>query len=424
MPKKKPTPDTTPETPVNASFQAFMNMLNDVGNEALVRTAEELADQSKSELHPAYFNVRFRTETPVTEWPATFVIITAYATTGETWSDERNVQADRELHQELLRRGCAPIRITGYDPESGHGEPGWAVALPLDEALELGRTFLQDAIFLVQGDTLLVAKCNSPWTQQAIGAFRERVVPGVQPLILHIPHAATDIPDRRGFLVNEEELLAEQLLLTDWFTDDLYSNPTDTAIIAPFSRIFCDVERFADDAQEVMAGVGMGVLYERTDAGLPLRTVPPDLRTAVLSHHYAPHHQRLSAAVDSQLMQHGQATIVDCHSFPANPLKRDLDQRTPRPDFNIGTDPFHTPQDMVERAVAYFAHAGYSLGVDWPYRGTLVPMTHYQRDSKVRSIMLEVSRDLYLLQCTNTRGPRFMDIKAVVQGFLDAMRRT
>lgn len=100
---------------------------------------------------------------------------TACATTGETWSPERNTEADQRLHAELLRRGWTPLHITGYDPHTGHAEPGWAVELAMDEAMAIGRDFLQDALFAVQGDALVVAQCNSPWTQQAMGSFRERV---------------------------------------------------------------------------------------------------------------------------------------------------------------------------------------------------------------------------------------------------------
>jgi hypothetical protein len=51
-------------------------------------------------------------------------------------------------------------------------------------------------------------------------------------------------------------------------------------------------------------------------------------------------------------------------------------------------------------------------------------MAHYQRDARVRSIMLEVNRDLYLQPGTNIRNARFDAIKAVVQGFLEVMRAT
>ena len=80
--------------------------------------------------------------------------------------------------------------------------------------------------------------------------------------------------------------------------------------------------------------------------------------------------------------------------------------------------------DLLDRAIAYFAHAGYSLGVDRPYRGTLVPMKHYQQDRRVHSIMLEVNRDLYMHPSTAMRNARYDGTKAVVQGFLEVMRES
>ncbi len=126
-------------------------------------------------LHPAYFAIAFRTEAPVAAWPASFIILTAYATTGETWSPERNTEADQRLHAELLRRGCIPIRITGFDPVTQHAEPGWAVELPQAEALEMGRCYLQDAIFHVVGDELSVCSCAPEGRCAAVGSFTDRL---------------------------------------------------------------------------------------------------------------------------------------------------------------------------------------------------------------------------------------------------------
>jgi len=172
----------------------------------------------------------------------------------------------------------------------------------------------------------------------------------------------------------------ELLTLTDWHTDDLFVDAArdDHLVTAGFSRIFCDVERFADDHREVMSKFGMGVLYETTDDGEPMRDVTPKLRKEILERYYRPHHARLEKAVEAELDRVARAVIVDAHSFPDTPLKRDLDQRRPRPDFNIGTDPFHTPQELVDASVRFFEERGYSLGVDWPYKGTIVPLAWYE----------------------------------------------
>jgi hypothetical protein len=134
-------------------------------------------EQPSPDLHPAYFQVRFRTEAPQVHWPDQFVILTAYATTGETWSPERNTEADQRLHAELMLRGCTPLRITGYDPQSGHAEPGWAVELPTEEALAVGRDFLQDAIFFVEDDVLHVWACRGGHAPALVGNFKARLTP-------------------------------------------------------------------------------------------------------------------------------------------------------------------------------------------------------------------------------------------------------
>lgn len=249
-----------------------------------------------------------------------------------------------------------------------------------------------------------------------------RPLGGQHKLILHIPHASTRIPLLEGYLLDEAALKEEQLKLTDWYTDDLFTSETDAVVRADFSRIFCDPERFVDDAQEVMAKWGMGVLYEKTDEGKALRTISPALREQILNGFYRPHHTRFSDAVNRQLAQHGKALILDCHSFPDAPLKRDLDQRSERPDFNIGTDAFHTPEELIDYSVAFFKDAGYSLGVDWPYAGAIVPMEHYHKNADVHSIMLEINRALYLKEPGNEKSEQYEQIKAVTQAYVQGLK--
>jgi N-formylglutamate deformylase len=241
-------------------------------------------------------------------------------------------------------------------------------------------------------------------------------------LILHIPHSSTLIPLKNGYCVSEEILGQEILKLTDWYTEDLFENETDINITAPFSRIFCDTERFSDDNQEIMAKYGMGVLYEKTDTGEPLRNLTPELRKHILDNYYWKHHNRLTESVNLQLEKFGRATIVDCHSFPHQPLNRALDQSPNRPDFNIGTDPLHTPAKYIEVSIKYFESKGFTLGVDQPYSGAIVPLQYYKKDKKVQSIMLEINRKGYLNEPANEKSIRYPDIKQIVQEYLNTIR--
>jgi hypothetical protein len=111
-----------------------------------------------SAVHDAYFHSRFRCPAPGVSWPDRFVILSAQATTGEHWSEAENEAADRQLEMALSDWDCWCCRLVGYSPDSGHAEPGWAADLSVEAGLELGRTFLQDAIYLVEGQIVRHSK--------------------------------------------------------------------------------------------------------------------------------------------------------------------------------------------------------------------------------------------------------------------------
>ena len=101
-------------------------------------------------------------------------------------------------------------------------------------------------------------------------------------MILHIPHSSTHIPFRDGFISDFRTIEKEILRLTDWYTDELFHLEGQSKIVTPFSRIFCDVERFEEDTKEEMTKFGMGVLYEKTDSGDRLREITPQLRERII----------------------------------------------------------------------------------------------------------------------------------------------
>lgn len=240
-------------------------------------------------------------------------------------------------------------------------------------------------------------------------------------LILHIPHSSTEIPLMKGYVVGEDVLEQEILKLTDWYTDEIFYSETDIMVVAPFSRIFCDVERFSIDAQEPMAKFGMGVLYQKTDNGNTMRELTQELRDGIIEKYYLKHHQKLNNAVKAQLAKDKLALIVDCHSFSDIPFERDLDKRPNRPDINVGTDPNHTPKELIDFTIEFFNSKGYSIGIDWPYSGTMVASNYYKTNRNVYSLMVEVNRKLYLVNNTNLRSDGYVKLKSDMELFLNKM---
>lgn len=241
-------------------------------------------------------------------------------------------------------------------------------------------------------------------------------------LILHIPHSSSNIPYKDGYVVNDEILQNEILKLTDWHTDDLFHSDSDIIIKSDFSRIFCDVERFPDDKDEVMSAFGMGVLYTKTDSGKPLRNVTPELRNKILNDYYYPHHEKLPNVVKMQLDNFSKALIIDCHSFPEHPFERDLNKETPRPDFNIGTDPYHTPQELTDIALTFFKDSDYSVLIEKPYKGTIVPLEYYSKNKNVYSLMLEINRKLYMKENSSEKSGNYTHTKELIEEFVKVIK--
>jgi N-acetylneuraminic acid mutarotase len=90
------------------------------------------------------------------DWPMSFAILTAYATTGETWTPEQNVAADRQLEAELRKGGHRIHRISGYSKDFKTHEEGWAVVMDLKKAWDLAVKYKQVALFYYENDELLL----------------------------------------------------------------------------------------------------------------------------------------------------------------------------------------------------------------------------------------------------------------------------
>jgi len=212
-------------------------------------------------------------------------------------------------------------------------------------------------------------------------------------LIFHIPHSSTYIPIETGFKMNLIE--SEISLLTDWKTDEIFNVIDTKKLVTPFSRIFCDVERFPDELEELFK-VGRGFFYTRSDAGEILREETSDIKKVIFEKYYKTHHQIFEQMVQETLDVNGFVIIIDCHSFSNIPFKTDLDQSLNRPDICIGTDDFHTPYWLTNTLIRSSEKFGFSCKVNSPYSGSIVPQKFYKNNKMVSSVMIEINRNLYM----------------------------
>jgi hypothetical protein len=122
-----------------------------------------------------YFDTHFKLDLPNEELPEEFGIVTAYQTTGKTWSEERNQQATDKLQAELKMGGELLGTATGYSPRTGHAEPGFAALLSFEQACDLGLRYEQDAIYFISGGTLFVSHCDHRRALKPVSRFQDRV---------------------------------------------------------------------------------------------------------------------------------------------------------------------------------------------------------------------------------------------------------
>lgn len=227
----------------------------------------------------------------------------------------------------------------------------------------------------------------------------------MHPILLHIPHSSVQIPDevRSCVVLSDVELASELRVMTDAFTDVLFTLDGVDRLVFPVSRLIVDPERFRNDCDEPMSAIGMGAIYTNTHDGKLLKA--GFNRENLLEKFYDPYHAKLEEWATLALATYGRCLIIDCHSFPSQPLPCDQDQSIPRPDACVGTDAFHTPPALVDATSKTMNEFGWTFAIDHPYAGSMVPASRYLKDLRVSTIMIEVSRKLYMNELDGNRNP-------------------
>ena len=244
------------------------------------------------------------------------------------------------------------------------------------------------------------------------------------PLLVNIPHSSTYIPPEMKikFLLSEEDLQKELLRMTDRYTDEIFSCVAELGGISVkynYSRLVLDPERFRDDDEEEMTKQGMGVIYTKDSNKRELREINESERNLLLRNIYDPYHSVITKEVQELLAKNGKCLIIDAHSFPAIPLPYENPLEIKRPQICIGTDPYHTPEDLIQMVQNFFEEINFTTEINKPFSGCYVPIKFLHQDNRVKSIMIEINRGLYMNEDTGEKNDSFVEIKSTIRRLIN-----
>ena len=197
-------------------------------------------------------------------------------------------------------------------------------------------------------------------------------------MLIHIPHSSRFISGLVK-MSNERENLNS---LTDDYVDEIFDYSNCAYVRFPFSRFVCDVERLYNDPMEE---IGQGIIYKKDIYGNDIERIISDESTMMM---YKIHHRYFGQQVNFLLGLFDSVPIVDAHTF--TPTEDD------HPDICIGTNDFHTPKKLIGDLFSHFNKKEYSTKINYPYSGTIVPSHLYNKEKRVKSIMLEINKTSYI----------------------------
>jgi N-formylglutamate amidohydrolase len=195
-------------------------------------------------------------------------------------------------------------------------------------------------------------------------------------IVLNIPHASDVIKNKEGFVV---QMLDEcHLNKIDIYTDLLYQPHRHLAanvfpVVFPYSRFWCDVERFWDNSMEVEFSKGQGAIYTHDDNGIRYREITPEL-SIDCAEEYKNHWGRIKAKLSGY-----NSLLLDCHSYTHESHFTDVD-------FNIGYNDGNIP--AIYRIAEILETNHYTVGFNEPFKG-VYEIKPYD------GVMIEVNKNVY-----------------------------
>jgi N-formylglutamate amidohydrolase len=235
--------------------------------------------------------------------------------------------------------------------------------------------------------------------------------------LIHLPHCGTNLPNEylADYFLDKKELEKNIFEYADLFTDELFGKLFDNfgGVKSEYSRLFFDPERFGNDDDENMhKDFGLGWFYE--NAILTKKPLRNTTNKNKIRKYFDDHHNLLNKLTQEKLDKYGKCTVIDCHSFSNERYWFHKDIKLP--DICIGFEDYHVDNDLVESIKSKFSK--YTIGINEPYKGSLVPTNYWGKDKRVKSVMIEINKKLYLEGDNITKSTNFDIIKQKIDNLI------
>ena len=237
-------------------------------------------------------------------------------------------------------------------------------------------------------------------------------------ILFHVPHSSLKIPKQYWNICIKDKnyIKISNIFLSDFLTDKLIPNKCHK-LIFKYSRLFCDVEKFKDDSKEIMSKKGMGVIYTH-DCDNVITIPNKKYKRKIYKSYYDKHHNKLDKIITNLLKKYNKCIIIDFHSFSDEMTKKLFNINT-NPDICIGIDSNYINNDLINFTINHFKCYGYSIEINKPYSGTIIPNKYfYKNDKRLSSLMIEINKRIYLNQKKD-----FDKLKLCIDDYYTQMKR-
>ncbi len=206
--------------------------------------------------------------------------------------------------------------------------------------------------------------------------------------IIHIPHTSKFIPDEYlgDYIISKEQIDRLNELYCDSYVDEVVDDIDSIDIIRfNYSRLFCDVERFNNNTEE-MNQFGRGVLYTHDHNLNLIRNIKDNNSILKIYENY---HEDFTKLIEKYIKN--KVLIIDLHSYSIELLSHKEISETPN--VCIGVDYFHYDKVILEHIFKLFKNENIIYKINHPYAGSIVPLKYYKKDNRVISIMLDFEKN-------------------------------